>query len=155
MPNDVAVDGAGGVWVSDMRGSRIYRLTDDALEVWLSGEAIAKPNGIHVLGDELLIGVNGENSVKAANLTTGEIRTVVNLGEGIIDGVQADGDGNIIVSHWEGRVFRIAPDGSVTKILDTSVLEEMSADIDYVPELDLLVVPTFLGNRITAYEVGP
>ena len=70
MPNDVAVDGKGGVWVSDMRGNRIYRLNNDALEVWLSGEAIAKPNGIHVLNDELLIAVNGENSVKAANLTT-------------------------------------------------------------------------------------
>jgi len=155
MPNDVAVDGAGGVWVSDMRGNRIYRLVDGALEVWLSGATIERPNGIHVLNDELLIGVNGDHTVKAANLTTGELRTVANLGEGIIDGVQADGDGNIIVSHWEGRVFRITPDGTVTKILDTSVLEEMSADIEYVPDLDLLVVPTFLGNRVTAYGVSP
>ncbi len=155
MPNDVAVDGAGGVWVSDMRGNRIYQLTDGALEVWLEGAAIEKPNGIHVLNDELLIGVNGDQSVKAANLDTGAIRTVAKLGEGIIDGVQADGDGNIIVSHWEGRVVRIAPDGTVTKILDTSVVSEQTADIEYVPDLDLLVVPNFLGNRVTAYEVSP
>ena len=71
------------------------------------------------------------------------------------NGIQLDRDGNIIVSHWEGRVFRIASDGTVTKLLDTSVVEEQTADIEYVPELDLLVVPTFFGNRITAYEVSP
>ena len=126
-----------------------------AIEDKVSGAAIEKPNGIHVVNDELLIGVNGENSVKAANLATGELRTVAILGEGIIDGIQSDRDGNIIVSHWEGRVFRIASDGTVTKLLDTSVVEEQTADIEYVPELDLLVVPTFFGNRITAYEVSP
>ncbi len=154
MPNDPTVDGDGTVYLSDPRGGRIYRLAGDALEVWLEGDEVRQPNGIHVMDGELLIGVNGDQSVKAANLETRELRTVARLGPGIIDGIGNDGDGNIIVSHWEGRVFRIAPDGTITKLIDTTVIEELSADIEFVPERGLLAVPTFFGGRVTVYRVG-
>ena len=106
------------------------------------------------MGDELIIGVNGDHSVKAANLETGELRTVAKLGPGVIDGIGADGDGNIVVSHWEGRIFRIGPEGEVTKLLDTSVPVNFSADIAVVPETGMLIVPTFLGNTVVAYRMG-
>ena len=152
--NDTAVDGKGGVWVSDSRNGRIYRLVDGALEVWLEGDDLQRPNGIHVMGGELLIGVNGDHSLKAADLETGELRTVARLGPGIIDGVSSDDDGNIIASHWEGRVLKIAPDGTVTKLLDTTVAEDQCADLEVVDELGLVVIPTFFDGRVTAYRLS-
>jgi hypothetical protein len=154
MPNDPAVAGDGTVYLSDMRAGCVYRMGDDGLEVWLEGEAVRRPNGLHVLGGELLIGVNGDGAVKAADLETGELRTVAHLGPGIIDGIASDGRGSILVSHWEGRVFRVSPEGSVTRLIDTTVVEEQSADIAFVPQRGLLAVPGFYGNQLTLYRVG-
>jgi sugar lactone lactonase YvrE len=150
-PNDVAVDEQGRVYLSDTRRGVIYRTTDDGLEEWIGG--IGQPNGLHVLGGELLIGVNGDHSIRAANLETRALRIVARLGPGTIDGIRSDTLGNILVSHWEGRVLRIAPDGSITKLLDTSIIEEQCADFEYVADRELLVIPTFLGGRVTAIRV--
>jgi sugar lactone lactonase YvrE len=152
--NDVALDREGRVYVSDVRGGVVYRVAGGDVEEWLTGNQVREPNGLHVMGDELIIGVNGDHCVKAANLETGELRTVANLGPGIIDGIGDDGDGNIVVSHWEGRIYRVSPEGTVTKIVDTSVPVSMTADITVVPETDTLIVPTFLGNTVVAYRLG-
>ena len=153
-PNDVTLDEEGRVYLSDSRRGVVYRFADGEFEEWLSGFEVRSPNGLHVMGNELFIGVNGDHCVKAADLETGELRTVANLGPGIIDGIGDDGNGNLVVSHWQGRVFRIAPDGGVTKLLDTSVPVTQSADIAVVPETGMLLVPTFLGDRLAAYRIG-
>jgi len=151
-PNDVAVDSSGRVYLSDTRQGVIYRLTPEGLQPWLDG--VGQPNGLQVSGNELLIGVNSDHSIQAANLETGALRTVARLGPGTIDGIRSDGAGDLLVSHWEGRVLRIAADGTVTKLLDTSVVEEQCADFEYLPEQGLLVVPTFLDGRVVAYRLG-
>jgi sugar lactone lactonase YvrE len=152
-PNDVALDRDGRVYLSDSGNGVIYRFANGEFEEWLSGNQVQSPNGLHVMGNELFIGVNDDHCVKAANLETGELRTVANLGPGIIDGIGDDGNGNIVVSHWQGRIFRISPDGDVTKLLDTSVPVTQSADITVVPETGMLLVPTFLGNQVVAYRI--
>jgi len=119
----------------------------------VGGPEISSPNGLHVLGDRLLVGNNGDNSVKAVDLATGEITTVVRLGPGIIDGITDDGSGNILVSHWEGKIYRVSPSGEVERLLDTSVPGTPIADFCYVPDQGLLVVPTFLGNTLAAYKI--
>lgn len=151
-PNDVAVDARGQVYLSDSRRGVIYRLRDGRLEPWLDG--IGLPNGLHAVGNELLIGLNSDHSIRAADLETGALRTVARLGPGAIDGIGSDASGNILVSHWEGRVLRITPDGEVSKLLDTSVLEEQCADLTYVAERDLLVVPTYLDGRVLAFRIA-
>ena len=53
--NDVSTHPDGSVFVSDSRYSKIYRLTDGNLEVWLEDPQIQMPNGVHVIGDELVV----------------------------------------------------------------------------------------------------
>jgi sugar lactone lactonase YvrE len=153
-PNDTAVDGNGGVFVSDPRTSRVYRLTEGALEVWLEDERLQQPNGIHVVGGEMFVGANGDQALKAVDIETKNVRTVARLGEGIIDGVSSDEQGNIIVSHWEGRVLRVSPQGTVTKLVDTTIAERQCADLEYVADLGVVVVPTFFDGRVVAYRLG-
>jgi len=78
---------------------------------------------------------------------------VVSLGAGVIDGIRllAD-DGTLIVSHWEGQLYIISPDGSVVEIADT-IGEHNMADFEYIREQNLLIVPTFLGNKVVAYRI--
>ncbi|UCF78439.1 MAG: SMP-30/gluconolactonase/LRE family protein [Candidatus Eiseniibacteriota bacterium] len=152
-PNDVAIDESGNAYVSDTAKNVIYRSSDGAFEIWLSGDEISMPNGLHVQDNSLIVGNSGDGCLKSVDLDSKEIRTIARLGSGIIDGIRSDGHGNYIVSHWEGRVYRITAGGETTKLLDTSVRGFSCADIEYVVEKKLLVVPTFADNRVAAYEL--
>jgi hypothetical protein len=58
------------------------------------------------------------------------------------------------VSHAEGRLYRITPDGAPVKILDTTVVDRSLADFEYLPDQGLLIAPTFSDNRVTAYRLA-
>jgi sugar lactone lactonase YvrE len=151
--NDIALDGSGRVYLSDSAGNAIYRLEGDRAEAWLREGEIARPNGLHVTGGSLLVGNNGDGSLKSVDLETGEIRLVARLGPGVIDGISSDAEGNYLVSHWEGRLFRITPEGAVTKILDTTNPARRIADFAFIPGRKLLAVPSFTDNRLTLYRL--
>ena len=70
------------------------------------------------------------------------------------NGIKVDRDGNYLVSQWEGRLYRIAPSGSVEKLIDTSTPGLNIADFEYVPDRDLVIIPTFLDDRIIAYGLA-
>jgi len=154
-PNDVALDEAGRLYVSDSARGTILRRAEGEFEPWVGPPAILAPNGLFVQGGELFVGDNGDNRLKAVDLRTSAVRTVAKLGPGTIDGLQSDGRGNLVVSHWEGRLLRISPDGAVEKLLDTTDPGQYLADFEYVPGQDLIVVPTFFGNRVVAYRLTP
>lgn len=103
--------------------------------------------------NSLIFGNNGDNFLKIVNLNTKEIVKIANLGSGTIDGIKTDKDGNYIVSHWEGRVYKITPRGQVTKLIDTSVQGTFSADIEYTDVRNMIVIPNFINNMVTTYNI--
>jgi sugar lactone lactonase YvrE len=149
--NDVAVSPEGDIFVSDSRGSRIYKVQEGKLELWLSGEQLRNPNGVHVMEDDLYIG-NGNNYLLKADLSTKQISTVARLNQGIIDGIKSDKNGNLIVSHNEGRLFRISRKGAVTKISDLTPEGIRMADFDINLEDGKIVMPTFTRNTVIAID---
>jgi sugar lactone lactonase YvrE len=153
-PNDVAIDQKGRIYVSDSAGNTIYRSSGERFEVWVSGDAVAGPNGLFVRGHDLLVGNNGDHTVRAIDLETKETRTIVRFRSGIIDGIDTDGDCGYLVSHWEGRLYRVIPTGEVEKLLDTSTAEIQNADFEFVPGKNRIYVPTFMDDRVMTYRVG-
>lgn len=151
--NDAAVDETGKVYVSDSRSGVICRLGETGLETWLESPEILQPNGLHVSGSLLLVGNNGDGSLKSVDIRTKEVAVVARLGDGTIDGIASDEKGNYIVSHWEGRVYRVSPDGRKTKLLDLTGPGRNCADLTYIRGARLMVIPGFVDNRVTAYRV--
>lgn len=151
--NDIAVDPSGAFYVSDSRRSVISRYSGGVWEEWVSGDEISQPNGICVRGGRLFVGNNGDRTVKAVDLETKEITTVVRLGSGIIDGLTSDRDGNLLVSHWEGRLYRVGVSGDLEKLLDTSVPRYNIADFGYRGDDDAVIIPTFSDNRVMMYRL--
>jgi sugar lactone lactonase YvrE len=149
--NDVAADSSGNLYISDSNKHVIYRFSDGVIAEWIKDEAIKNPNGLHVLGKRLIVGNNGDNCVKAIHLESKKIVTITNLGPGIIDGIQSDTQGNLFVSHWEGKIYRISPEGEVEKLLDISVPKTNIADFAYFEDRGLIVIPTFTCNKVLAY----
>jgi len=153
MPNDVAVAGNGDIFVSDSRKNSIFKISGDRVEEWLTGPTIAAPNGICVHKEKLVVGSNGDGCLKAVDLATKKVTTLVNLGVGTIDGIASDRDGNLLVSHNEGRLFRVSADGRGTKILDTTAQQINLADFAYEPGRNMVVFPTFVDSRVAAYRL--
>ncbi len=152
--NDVAVAPDGAVFVSDSVRGTVHRFAGGQWETWLQGEAFARPNGLLVRGGRLLVAVNGDGSLKAVDLATKAVTTVARFGPGLLDGLQAGPDGSVLVSHNEGRLFRISPDGSVAKLLDLTAVGVPIADFTYDPVTGRVIFPTWTDNRVMAYRLG-
>ncbi len=155
MLNDVAVAADGAVYVSDSRRNAIFKLAGGRVEEWLAEGEIARPNGLKVHGGRLLVANNGDGRLLSADLATKEIRTVADLPGGILDGIEVDDAGNLLVSHYEGRLYRISPSGQVARLLDTSVPGIRITDFAWIPGRNLVVFPTWTDNRVMAYRLSP
>lgn len=151
-PNDVALDGSGNLYVSDSGRGVIYRFRDGEMEVWLEGEEVSQPNGMLVHAGGLVWGNNGDNDLKRVDLATKQVRTIAHLGPGIIDGIKPDRHGNYLVSHFNGRLYRVTPEGEVSRLLDTTARGIRLADFEYVPDKQLLVIPTLQNNKLLGYR---
>ena len=152
-PNDIAIADDGALYVSDSGKSVIYRVVGGQAEEWLAGEMVGEPNGLWAGVGQLIFGNTGDARLKSADLTTGAVQTIARLSTGILDGLTPDRSGDYLVSHWEGRIYRVRASGEIEKLLDTSVPGERTADFEYVPGPSLIVVPTFDGNRLVAYRL--
>ena len=64
---------------------------------------------------------------------------------------RTEGKGNWIVSDWiAGAVYRIADDGTSMMLLN---LDMGSADLEFIPDQSLLIVPMMLNNTLVAYQL--
>ena len=153
LPNDVACDDSGAIFVSDSQRNAIRKLEDGEFDIWLEAAEISQPNGLLLDGDNLLVGNSGDGCLKRVKIADRSVETVACLGGGsIVDGIRPDGRGNYIVSDYNGRVFLITPEGEKTDLLNTSARGINTADLEYIPEHGLLVIPTLNGNQLIAYE---
>jgi len=152
--NDVAFDDRGRAHVSDSATGTIHRLADGAFTPWHTGGEITAPNGLCTDGGRLIVGDSGDGSLKAVDLEDGTVTTLVSLGQGsVMDGIARDGAGGFIISDFNGRVFRVTPGGEATEILNRTAPGRFCADLEYVPDQDLLVIPSLYDNRLTAYRL--
>jgi len=152
--NDIAIADSGDLYISDSRKNSIFKISGGKVEEWLTGPSIEAPNGVCVLEGKLIVGTNGDGCLKAVDLSTKEVSTLVNLGQGIIDGIASDGEGNLLVSHNEGRLFRVSSEGQVTTILDTTAVRMNMADFAYEPGRKMVVFPTYIDSRVAAFRLG-
>jgi len=152
--NDIAVAADGAVFVSDSRAGLIYRVgADDQLEKWLKLEAGLNPNGVCVDGGTLYVGLNPVHRIIAVDLVDRSIEDHAVLPSGLVDGIEALGDGVLAVSQAEGRLLRVASDGRVDALIDASGLDHPFADFDVAEEAGLILVPTYYTGQVAAYSL--
>ena len=157
-PNDLVIDDEGTIYISDTRtgdwaDSRIYRFRDGRFDIF-ANEGISRANGLWLHEGWLIVGSSGDGYLKKVELSTGRVERIISLGWGVIDGIRVDGQGNFLVSHWEGQLYRISPEGRILEILDAMPLGWNTADFEYLPEEGILLIPTFLDNRVRALKIG-
>ena len=159
--NDVAADAQGNIYVSDSSTSAIWRLAGGKFEKWIDDKALKFPNGLYVDGDKLIVAAWGAPGTSAqssalSNLLTISLadKKITDLGDGTpignLDGIEPIGDDFLVTDWVAGALYRVDRKGKATQLLD---LDQGSADIGYVPETGLLLIPMMMSDKLVAYKV--
>lgn len=160
--NDLAVDGEGRVYVSDLFTDTVWRLAEGRLEPWLATAELLGPNGLHVDGERLYVAAWGRRLEGFQTETPGHLLvvsladgTVGALGEGTpighLDGLEPLGEDGFLVSAWkEGLLMEVSAEGRARVLAD---LGQGSADLEYRPEENLAIVPLMNQNRVRALRL--
>ncbi|NMC37436.1 MAG: hypothetical protein GYA41_03845 [Bacteroidales bacterium] len=123
------------------------------MSVWFKDQ-LNGPNGLFWEPGRLLVASQGGQDFASIDPGSG-LRQVLtgNIGRG--DGIVWTGiPGYYIVSDWEGEIFMIGPDNNAVSLLRTKDKGYNTADIEYVPSMNLLLVPTFFNNSVVAYKLS-
>ena len=159
--NDVAADAQGRVYVSDMFTNTVWRLADGSLEPWLQSDSLMSPNGLHVQDERLIVAAWGVRTEGFATNTPGHLiavgledKAVRDLGTtpiGNLDGLERLEGGAFLATDWmAGALYRISPEGSAEQLLD---FDQGSADLGYLPERRVVVVPMMMQDKLVAYRL--
>ena len=148
--NDITVDEKGNIYISDMLDKTLYILSNNKMEKWLQSEKLNSPNGLYAENGYLMVGL--EDRIVKIDTKNQEITDFI-LNTGSIDGLEKDGHGYFIFSDWAGKVFRAKPGGEIELLLNTTDQKINAADIEYIKEKDMLLVPTFFDNSVVAYKI--
>ncbi len=151
--NDVSIDANGIVYVTDSRGDKIYKLENDAVSVWMDLKGM-NPNGILVEENRILIAASKNGDFISIDKKTKQ-QTILATGMVRGDGIVAIKQG-YIVSTWPGEIYFVEKNSKgepAIKILDTKVQRLNTADIGIIPKKNILLVPTFFGNKVVAYKI--
>ena len=147
--NDIAAADDGTLYISDMESNCIYKFKDGKAEKWLD---IGRPNGMLFESGRLFIGSMAEKAVYEVNISDKTKRIAAKNDSGI-DGLKMYKEGMFIASDWAGKTNLIDRQGVISMLLNTTAAEIQSADLEYVRELNLLLIPTFFDDRVAAYRI--
>ncbi len=144
--NDVVPDAKGGLFVSDSMTQSVHRISaEGVVTTVLSDEALASPNGLAMLGEDLLVASFRSTTLFRISATR-EAEHEASLPEPGLDGLVVLDDGTILVSSWTGRaIYSIDAEGS----MDTQ--EEnlrAPADIGFDRIRQRLLIPLFHDNVV-------
>jgi hypothetical protein len=148
--NDVALCEDGSVFITDSKVNKIYRFKDGKLNVWLNTAELKGINGLWIEKDKLYV---GSKKILEIDLKTKMIKSVVEAyTSGGIDGLEKIGKTRFICSNWKGDIS-MADGNKMTQLLDFSTDINKTGDLDFVPEKNLVVVPTLTGNKVSCYSL--
>lgn len=158
--NDVAADGAGNVYVSDMATNTIWRLSGGKLDAWLVSDALLNPNGLLVQGDKLIVAAWGP--MDDMDTIAGRLLKVTIADKGIkplgsgkaighLDGIEPLDAETYLVSDWvSGKVYKINRTGDATEILS---LGPGAADLGYDAGSNIAYIPLMKEGKLRAYTI--
>lgn len=148
--NDVTVDTTGRVYVSDTGSGNIILIEGGKLSKWM--ENIDAPNGLLAEGDKLQMLTWSGQTINTIDVASKQVTVNIDSVE-MLDGIEPVGDGSYLLSSWNGVIHYVDNGWKNTTVLDLRADSVNSADIEYIQDRKLLLVPTFFKNTVRAYEV--
>jgi DNA-binding beta-propeller fold protein YncE len=160
--NGVAVDADGAVYVSDTPTNTIWRLKDGSFEPWLTNDKLNGPNGLLVQGDTLIVaslgkipGVGQKKEIAGLWQISLKDQALSPVGNGDpignLYGIELLQPGVYLVTDWaDGALYRVDSKGKADMLID---LHQGSADLTYLPDKKIALIPLMLDNSLAAYRL--
>ena len=150
--NDITPGANGKIFFSDSNEGKLYQYESGEVSVFHDNTP-GRPNGLFVDQGKLLVAFSQASNFVTFDLNTLE-KTIIADGIGGGDGVTPTNDANTyLVSDWNGEVFIIDLDGNKQSLLNTKDQKKNTADIWFIKDQNLVLVPTFFDNRVVAYKL--
>tara|TARA_Y100001956_G_scaffold70346_1_gene74276 strand:- start:5187 stop:5999 length:813 start_codon:yes stop_codon:yes gene_type:complete len=159
--NDVAIDDAGDVYVSDMFTSAIYKYSNNQISSWMESPKLENPNGLKFIDGQLYVSAwgyfNDGNPLKAPkgrvlriDPKSQSITPITQQPLGNLDGLQIDNRGDLIVSDWKrGTIYSVSTSGQSSMLID---LPRGAGDVYYSQSTYRLFVPMALEGEILVFR---
>lgn len=154
--NDIAVDTAGNLYISDTGKSSIYRIdTKGNIQEWLHTEKLESPNGLLVSNDHLWVAAWGNEEEKGnilkINIASQDLTKVSDKRIGNLDGLQQNELEEFYFSDWMGgKIYKIDTNNNISEVTTAA---KSVGDILLLEELNSLVLPMNLQNEVWWYHL--
>jgi len=161
--NDLAVAADGRIYIADTVGNAIYLFANGGISEWLKDPALNGPNGLTIVGSDLVVASLGDISEGFDKIKPGGVikvdltsKAISAFGDGSspgnLDGIEPDGTGGVTVTaNPQGLLLDLKPGEPATGV---ATLKSGSADHEFVPALKLFVVPQMSENEVVAYTAA-
>lgn len=158
--NDVAIDSAGSVFVSDSRSSIIFKLSGENFDVWFKDSRLLNPNGLYADNNNLIVAATDSEaespgtslylqkvSLDAKKLSALHGRRFI----GGIDGIATDGREGFFLTDWgAGKVMHSTASKGVTILKQ---LGKGTADLCIVADKHMMFLPVMMSHQLIAYRI--
>ncbi len=148
--NDIEVTRDGTVYASDTGGNQIFSLKDNIVSRVV--DSINTPNGLLEYDKKLLVTCWTPKTLNYFNLQTRELTKLTDSLDGP-DGVEAIKGKGFLVSGFNGFIHLVNDKGDKKLLLDSSKEKIRAADIDFIEDKEILLVPTMQNNKVMAYKL--
>ncbi len=159
--NDIAPDDQGTLFVTDTGfgpgfepsgTDAVYRLSRDGrMAAIAEGEWLGHPNGVAVGSRGIFVVTFGSGEVIQLAVDGSHTR-VMPESDRQLDGVEFLDDGGFVFSSWgDQAVYRVAGDGSVSRVLENV---DAPADIGVDRTRNRLLVPLFNQNQVVIHSMN-
>ena len=160
--NDLAVANDGRIFIADTFGNAIYLFKDGKISEWLRDGKLVGPNGLIILGSDLIVAELGDASQGFDKLKPGNVKKidlaskeVSDFGTadaiGGLDGIEDAGDGGVYVTdNGGGRLLKVMPGKAAAQV---AKLKPGAADFEYVAADRLFVVPQMQDGAVVAGKI--
>ena len=144
--NDITVISPEELIVSDMAMNQLLVFDGNKATIWLEDELLVSPNGLAYYNESLYVGT--DNKLLKVNPDTKKVK--VHIEEtGPIDGLIPLGMNKFVISDWSGRVLLADPTDKIV-LQSTANQNIQAADLGFLPEEKIVLIPTFSDNRVVA-----
>ncbi|MFT6126069.1 MAG: hypothetical protein ACJAVA_000529 [Flavobacteriaceae bacterium] len=157
--NGLTNDGANTLFVTDFSAGKIYSIDVSDISNPTYTELVSNtggtPNGVLYDGTNnrlLFVTWGGSAQVKAVDLGTNLVTTIITTSLTNIDGIVDDSLGNYYISSWSpDRITKYNNDFSISEIVTTPSLNN-PADIGYNQDTDIMGIP--MGSSVIFVDLS-
>ncbi len=146
--NDVAVSNNGQVFVTGSVSESVYTLKNNKLVTWVNSKQLKFANGIYAANNKLWVAGYYLRWIDYADKTVHS----AGLDNELIDLESIEPNGNnelIITKIGAGPIYTLDSEMKLTEIITR---DTFSADVEFIPTENLLVVPSG-NNRVFAFKL--